>query len=136
MSWYGKIIGGTLGALFGPAGIIAGTSCGHYFDSKREYASPSHPPGKREPVPMAREERSRILFHNTFAMLAKVSKADGAVCQENVDTIEKFMRKSSFSTASPVGEPHASLISQKKALMVSVSCPVSFLELFNTTLTV
>src|SRR5574344_2809008 len=37
MAWQGKIIGGTLGSMFGPWGAIAGAAAGHFFlDRKRQ----------------------------------------------------------------------------------------------------
>ena len=90
MSWYGKIIGGTLGAIFGPAGIVTGASLGHYFDKSGNKV----PAGEqKDAVAMDPAERQHILFHNTFAMLSKVAAANGGVSQAEVDTIEKFMDK-------------------------------------------
>jgi DnaJ like chaperone protein len=88
MSWYGKIIGGSLGAIFGPAGAVAGASFGHLFDNKGNKVTPEEQP---EAIPMSREERNAILFQNTFGMLAKMANADGSVTQDEVDTIKRFM---------------------------------------------
>ncbi|MCM8537331.1 MAG: TerB family tellurite resistance protein [Lentisphaeraceae bacterium] len=88
MSWYGKIIGGSLGAIFGPAGAVAGASFGHYYDNKTGKTVKQE---KKEPTPMAPEERRRILFESTFFMFAKVAKADGFVSEEEVKTIKTFM---------------------------------------------
>ena len=87
MSWYGKIIGGSLGAMFGPAGAMAGASFGHMYDS----SSKSNNPAQKEPIPMAPEKRRKILFDSTFFMLAKMAKADGYVTEEEVKTIKMFM---------------------------------------------
>ncbi|NQZ56307.1 MAG: TerB family tellurite resistance protein [Lentisphaeraceae bacterium] len=89
MSWYGKIIGGTLGSIFGPAGIVTGASLGHYFDNSGPQKGPLG--DKKDAIPMSREQRQQILFHNTFSMFAKLAKANGAVTQVEVDTIQKFM---------------------------------------------
>ena len=91
MSWYGKIIGGSLGAMFGPAGMMAGASFGHYYDNRQKGQNSGPLPDQPEPVPMSKEERNRILFHNTFAMMAKMAKADGYVTKEEVETVKKFM---------------------------------------------
>jgi DnaJ like chaperone protein len=88
MSWYGRIIGGSIGAIFGPGGAVAGASFGHYYDSRN---SGNGQPGGIKPVPMSKEKRRYILFHHTFAMFAKMAKADDYVIQEEVDTIKKFM---------------------------------------------
>lgn len=87
MSWYGKIIGGSLGAMFGPAGAMAGASLGHMYDSK----SKGPEPAKKEPIPMSPEKRRKILFDSTFFMFAKIAKADGYVTEEEVKTIKMFM---------------------------------------------
>ena len=89
MSWYGKIIGGSLGAMFGPAGMMAGASFGHMYDNKQK--GQPEMPQQPDPVPMSKEQRNKILFNNTFAMMAKVAKADGYVTQEEVETVKKFM---------------------------------------------
>ena len=92
MSWYGKIIGGSVGAIFGPAGMMAGASFGHYYDSKPGEAQPQGPgPQQPEPVSMSKAERNAVLFNNTFMMMAKMAKADGYVTQEEVDTVKRFM---------------------------------------------
>ncbi len=90
MSWYGKIIGGSVGAIFGPAGMMAGASFGHYYDSKPKDGQVQGPE-QPDPVPMSKAERNSILFNNTFAMMAKMAKADGYVTQEEVDTVKRFM---------------------------------------------
>ncbi len=91
MSWYGKIVGSSIGALFGPIGIVAGASFGHYFDSSSNNAEA--PKNLPKPTPMSREKRSAILFNNTFGMMAKMAKADGFVTENEVNTVEKFMRE-------------------------------------------
>lgn len=91
MSWYGKIIGGSLGAMFGPAGMMAGASFGHYYDSKPQQGGTDNLMDQPQPVPMSKEQRNSILFNNTFVMMAKMAKADGFVTQEEVDTVKKFM---------------------------------------------
>jgi DnaJ like chaperone protein len=91
MSWYGKIIGGSIGALFGPSGIVAGATFGHYYDNKGNDQNNPNGPQQPKPAPMSRDQRQHILFHHTFAMFAKMAKADEFVTQEEVDTIKKFM---------------------------------------------
>jgi len=92
MSWYGKIIGGSVGAIFGPAGMMAGASFGHYYDNKSKDGNSQGPgPEQPQPAPMSKAERNSILFNNTFAMMAKMAKADGYVTQEEVTTVKKFM---------------------------------------------
>jgi DnaJ like chaperone protein len=87
MSWYGKIIGSSLGSIFGPAGMMAGASFGHMFDHKKKPSESN----QKEPVPMSAEKRRKILFEGTFFMMAKIAKADGFVTEEEVKTIKVFM---------------------------------------------
>jgi DnaJ like chaperone protein len=92
MSWYGKIIGGSIGALFGPGGMVAGATFGHHIDNRgNKVQGPQGTPQQPAPAAMSREQRQHVLFHHTFAMFAKVAKADGFVTQEEVTTIKKFM---------------------------------------------
>ena len=73
--------------MFGPAGVVAGASFGHMYDSKSKGPSPA----QKEAIPMSPEKRRKILFDSTFFMLAKMAKADGFVTEEEVKTIKMFM---------------------------------------------
>jgi len=87
MGWLGKAVGGTIGfALGGPLGAIAGAVFGHAFDrgEDRRFGEPQQR--------LSPNEESQFAFYiGAFSMLAKLSKADGRVSQEEVTSIEQFM---------------------------------------------
>jgi DnaJ like chaperone protein len=87
MSWIGKIVGGALGfALGGPLGAIAGAAFGHAFDRSNEgyhlEESTRTKPG---------EQAQFTFFVAVFSMLAKLSRADGQITRDEIDTINRFM---------------------------------------------
>ena len=87
MSWIGKIVGGALGfALGGPLGAIAGAAFGHTFDRSNEgyhlEESVRTKPG---------EQAQFTFFVAVFSMLAKLSRADGQITRDEIDTINRFM---------------------------------------------
>ncbi len=89
MGWMGKIIGGTIGfALGGPLGAVAGAVFGHTFDTQnRSYFEGDY-------HTLSQEETSQLTFFvASFSMLAKLVQADGHIRREELDTIEKFMRR-------------------------------------------
>lgn len=88
MSWFGKIMGGSVGFMLGgPLGAVLGATLGHAFidDKTRSgYAEPGRMTGQ--------EQRQTVFFAATFAMLGKMAKADGRVCQNEIDAVRSFMR--------------------------------------------
>lgn len=87
MGWFGKIVGGTLGfAIGGPLGAIAGAALGHTFDVSNDqyYADEAHRLSYHEQAQMT-------FFVGAFSMLAKLSKVDGRISPEEIQTIGKFM---------------------------------------------
>ncbi|MXZ81069.1 MAG: co-chaperone DjlA [Gammaproteobacteria bacterium] len=89
MSWWGKLIGGTVGfVLGGPLGALLGASLGHSIDSGRS-RNAGHLPGAKERVQMA-------FFTATFSVMGHVSKADGKVTREEIDLAETVMREMSL----------------------------------------
>nr|WP_321398189.1 TerB family tellurite resistance protein [uncultured Desulfobacter sp.] len=93
MSWLGKMIGGTIGlALGGPLGAVAGAAFGHAFVDKREdeYLR-SIPGGQRGAGLSSNEEAQLVFFTAAFSMLAKISKADGRISEEEIKVVERFM---------------------------------------------
>jgi len=88
MGWLGKVVGGTIGfALGGPLGAVAGAAFGHAFDkSDEEYLTS----GGRIPLSEGEEEQLTF-FVATFSMLAKLTKADGRISDEEIKSIEQFM---------------------------------------------
>ncbi len=92
MSWLGKMIGGTIGfALGGPLGAVAGAAFGHTFVDKKENAYLSSQPGNAERL-SSNEQSQLVFFTAAFSMLAKISKADGTVNNQEIDAIERFMK--------------------------------------------
>ena len=80
MSWFGKIVGGTIGmALGGPLGAIAGAAFGHFFDKANQVYLEGGGP-RLSPV----EGAQMTFFVATFSMLAKIARADGRVTRETL----------------------------------------------------
>jgi DnaJ like chaperone protein len=88
MSWFGKIMGGSVGFMLGgPIGALVGATLGHTLvDDKvrTEYAEHGRMSGL--------EQRQAVFFTATFAMLGKMAKADGRVCESEIDVVRVFMR--------------------------------------------
>jgi DnaJ like chaperone protein len=92
MSWFGKMIGGTIGfALGGPIGAVAGAAFGHTFVDKKEDAYLKAIPGRQSSL-SSNEEAQLIFFAAAFSMLAKICKADGEITQKEVQAVESFMK--------------------------------------------
>ncbi len=87
MGWLGKVTFGAIGfALAGPLGAIAGAALGHGIDTKEE--------GRllEERQYLSKDEEAQLTFFvAAFSMLAKLAKADGRVCEREVQTVERFM---------------------------------------------
>jgi DnaJ like chaperone protein len=84
MSWFGKLVGGSIGLFFGgPLGMIAGIAFGHMFDTA---------PQKRETS--ALDQRQMLFFVGTFSMLGKVAAIDGAVSAAERERVISFIRTS------------------------------------------
>jgi len=87
MSWFGKIMGGSVGFMLGgPIGALVGASLGHaLIDDKTRagYAEQGRLTGQ--------EQRQAVFFTATFAMLGKMAKADGRVCENEISVVRTFM---------------------------------------------
>lgn len=93
MSWLGKMIGGTIGfALGGPLGAVAGAAFGHAFVDKKEQVYLESRPGMDDSL-SSNEQAQLIFFTAVFSMLAKITKADGQVTDNEISTIETFMKR-------------------------------------------
>ena len=88
MSWFGKIMGGSVGFMLGgPIGALIGVSLGHtLIDDKARagYVEKGRLTGQ--------EQRQAVFFAATFAMLGKMAKADGRVCEDEISVVRSFMR--------------------------------------------
>jgi len=87
MSWFGKIMGGSVGFMLGgPIGALVGISLGHaLIDDKTRagYAEQGRLTGQ--------EQRQAVFFTAMFAMLGKMAKADGRVCESEIRVVSSFM---------------------------------------------
>ncbi|MCP4670954.1 MAG: DnaJ domain-containing protein [Desulfobacula sp.] len=97
MSWFGKMVGGTIGfALGGPIGAIAGAAFGHTFVDKKEQAYLSSRPGSsmgaRDTL-SSNEQAQLVFFTAAFSMLAKICKVDGKVTDKEINAVNKFMQQ-------------------------------------------
>lgn len=87
MGWLGKVVGGAIGfALGGPVGAVAGAVFGHAFDKD---GSELNRDERRELS--GNEEAQMTFFVAAFSMLAKLSKADGRVSRDEIESIDQFM---------------------------------------------
>lgn len=102
MSWFGKIVGGTLGLFVGgPIGAIGGAALGHYvFDRQEdgERAGASFGWGERvedrHPGRAAnREQAQAAYFVALFSMLGKLAKADGTVSQAEGEAFKAMLNQ-------------------------------------------
>jgi DnaJ like chaperone protein len=87
MSWFGKIMGGSVGFMLGgPIGALVGVSLGHTLIDDKARA------GIVESGRMSgQEQRQAVFFTATFAMLGKMAKADGRVCEDEISAVRSFM---------------------------------------------
>lgn len=96
MSWFGKMVGGTIGLVMGgPLGAIAGGAIGHHLFDKE------HPTdGSRSGEAIGRggfsrssaaEQRQMTFFLALFSILGKLAKADGRVSREEGEQIVSFL---------------------------------------------
>jgi DnaJ like chaperone protein len=88
MSWFGKIMGGSVGFMLGgPIGALIGVSLGHaLIDDKTRAISAET--GRFS----GQEKRQAVFFTAVFAMLGKMAKADGRVCEKEINAIRRFMQ--------------------------------------------
>jgi DnaJ like chaperone protein len=89
MSWFGKIMGGGVGFMFGgPIGALVGAALGHALVDDKAGAR------RAESGSMTGlEQRQAVFFTATFAMLGKIAKADGKVCEHEIKVVQEFMRQ-------------------------------------------
>jgi len=85
MAWFGKLVGGSIGLLFGgPLGMIAGIAFGHMFDKAgtvegRTYTS-------------SLDQRQMLFFVGAFSLLGKVASIDGSVSNVERQKVISFIR--------------------------------------------
>lgn len=87
MSWFGKIMGGSVGFMLGgPIGALVGVALGHSLIDDKTRAGYSES-GRLT----GQEQRQAVFFTATFAMLGKMAKADGRVCEDEINVVRTFM---------------------------------------------
>lgn len=93
MSWWGKLIGGYLGfVLGGPIGALLGAALGHGFDKTAETGGPS--PGGH----FQRQQRAQAAFFTaTFSVMGHLCKADGRVCENEIEIARMIMAQMALS---------------------------------------
>jgi DnaJ like chaperone protein len=99
MSWFGKIVGGTLGLFVGgPIGAIGGAALGHYMFDRQEEAGETFGWGEQ----VGAEQRQRVstteqaqatYFVALFSMLGKLAKADGTVSQAEGEAFKAMLKQ-------------------------------------------
>jgi DnaJ like chaperone protein len=87
MSWWGKLIGGSVGFFFGgPLGAILGTAVGHSFDHAKAAVGGGN-------FGFGNPERVQIAFFTaTFSVMGHLAKADGRVSEEEIAEVRTTMR--------------------------------------------
>lgn len=89
MSWFGKIMGGGVGFMLGgPLGALIGATLGHALVDEKIRIE------RAESGPMSGvEQRQAVFFTAVFAMLGKIAKADGRVCEKEIAAVRIFMNE-------------------------------------------
>lgn len=115
MSWFGKMVGGTIGLMIGgPLGAVAGAVIGHKFFDAQSSQQRVNGPGAYERAQQTRgprggygaagmgggarahrvdpsEERQAAFFLALFSILGKLAKADGRITREEGDAVVSFL---------------------------------------------
>jgi DnaJ like chaperone protein len=78
MQWTGKLIGGALGAFFGPIGVAVGAALGHQYDTGA-LGSTARPPTEQ-------------FFRSTFRIMGHVAKADGRITEREIEAARSVMQ--------------------------------------------
>lgn len=80
---YGKLVGGFLGALFGPWGFIFGVIVGHMFDKGLRLNLEFFEPDPN----IARQ----VFFKTTFMIMGYIAKSDGRVSEREIQAARNAM---------------------------------------------
>ena len=84
MSWWGKLIGGTLGFfLGGPLGAMLGAYFGHGFDNRDG--------DRQRALPGDQERVQAAFFTATFSVMGHLAKSDGRVTRDEIDLANALM---------------------------------------------
>ena len=89
MNWWGKIFGGAFGFMLGgPLGALLGAAVGHNFDrglQHNTWASAGTGRSSRQ------EQIQSAFFTATFAVMGRISKADGRVTEDEIAVARQVM---------------------------------------------
>lgn len=95
MSWFGKIMGGTIGLLFGgPLGAVAGATLGHFAFDKTAGPAEYTRRGLN-----TTEQIQAAYFISLFSMLGKFAKIDGVITRDEIAVIDRFLRQMGITGA-------------------------------------
>jgi DnaJ like chaperone protein len=103
MSWFGKIVGGTLGLFVGgPIGAIGGAALGHFMFDRGEGAGfgwqeqlGGHGGGAQRVT--TQEQAQATYFVALFSLLGKLAKADGTVSQAEGEAFKAMLNQMPLS---------------------------------------
>ncbi len=85
----GKLLGGTIGfVLLGPLGAIAGLALGDFFEEQNRRG---HNSSQSTLSPSSHELEQQYFFVCTFTILGKLARADGRICEKEINQIEHLM---------------------------------------------
>ncbi len=90
MSWWGKIVGGTLGFMVGgPIGALFGVYAGHNFDNGLQQDF-----GHTTNFSRGSQERVQATFFTaTFSVMGSIAKADGRISKKEIDFANNIMNE-------------------------------------------
>jgi DnaJ like chaperone protein len=82
MQWFGKAVGGLIGALAGPWGALAGMFLGHQVDMQA---------AARQRRPSV-HSISQLFFEVAFEIMGRVAKVDGRVSEDEIRVARQIMQ--------------------------------------------
>ena len=90
MSWHGKVLGGAVGwAIGGPIGALLGATLGHQLDKAGKGGEGD---ARAHRAKLNAQERKQLAFFTaTFTVLGHIAKADGKVCDREIDFASRLM---------------------------------------------
>ena len=89
MSWWGKVVGGTVGLMMGgPLGALLGVALGHQFDHGFEGILADDNPSQAD-----MEKIQAAFFTATFSVMGHLAKADGRISKDEINMAERVMQQ-------------------------------------------